>query len=93
MTGLPGGTITATIGGDIASLDGVALPPYQWTFNMLYPGDVDGDTHVDVVDLLFLVDAFGTHFAGPIYDSSCDFNCDGAVDVVDLLTLVYAFGT
>jgi hypothetical protein len=48
---------------------------------------------VDVVDLLFLVDAFGTNFAGPAYDSSCDFNCDGLVDVVDLLTLVYALGT
>jgi hypothetical protein len=93
VTDLPGGTITATIGGDIASLDALALTTYQWTFQMLYPGDVDGDTHVDVVYLLFLVDAFGTYFASPLYNPACDFNCDGAVDVFDLLTLVYAFGT
>jgi alpha-tubulin suppressor-like RCC1 family protein len=93
VTDLPGGTITASLGGDIASLDGLTPAPCQWTFSMLYPGDVDGDTHVDLVDLLFLVDAFGTHFAGSNYSSSCDFNCDGLVDVVDLLTLVYAFGT
>lgn len=54
--------------------------------------DVDGDGHVDVVDLLYIVDAFGSTALDPNYDAQCDFNDDGAVDVVDLLTLVYAFG-
>ena len=65
VTDLPGGTITATIGGDIAASTASPSPPYQWTFDMLYPGDVDGDTHVDVVDLLYLVDAFGTSLRRP----------------------------
>jgi hypothetical protein len=55
-------------------------------------GDVDGDDHVDVVDLLWLVDAFGSVTGDANYDARCDFNGDGAVDVADLLDLVYNFG-
>jgi hypothetical protein len=54
--------------------------------------DVDGDGQVDVVDLLYMVDAFGSAAGDPNYDARCDFNKDGYVDVVDLLTLVYSFG-
>lgn len=57
------------------------------------PGDADFDGHVDVVDLLYLVDAFGTVLGDPAYDPACDFNADSAVDVVDLLILVDSFGT
>jgi len=57
------------------------------------PGDVDGDGHVDVVDLLYLVDAFGSVTGDANYDPRCDFNSDGGVDVVDLLILVENFGT
>lgn len=57
------------------------------------PGDVDGDGHVDVVDLLYLVDAFGSETGQGNYNPACDFNNDGYVDVVDLLILVENFGT
>jgi formylglycine-generating enzyme required for sulfatase activity len=56
------------------------------------PGDVDGDGHVDVVDLLYLVDAFGSVTGDANYDPRCDFNSDGGVDVVDLLIMVENFG-
>jgi hypothetical protein len=56
------------------------------------PGDVEGDGLVDVVDLLYLVDSFGTLSGDASFDPWCDFNEDGAVDVVDLLTLVENFG-
>jgi hypothetical protein len=56
-------------------------------------GDVDGDGHVDVLDLLYLVDAFGKYWGQAGYNPACDFNHDGAVDVGDLLDLVYNFGT
>ena len=46
-----------------------------------------------MVDLLYLVDAFGTSFGEPAYNPACDFNADNAVDVVDLLILVDSFGT
>jgi lysophospholipase L1-like esterase len=56
-------------------------------------GDVDGDDHVDVLDLLWFVDAFGSMIGDANYDARCDFNGDGAVDVVDLLIMVDYFGT
>ncbi len=56
-------------------------------------GDIDGDGHVDVVDLLDLVDSFGTYQGDAWYDPNCDFNHDGAVDVIDLLYMVDNFGT
>jgi hypothetical protein len=56
------------------------------------PGDTNADGHVDVVDLLDLVAAFGSLAGDANYDATCDFNTDGAVDVVDLLDLVYNFG-
>ena len=55
-------------------------------------GDVDGDGHVDVLDLLYLVDAFGSSGGDPNYDITCDFNSDGSVDVAHLLVLVDRFG-
>jgi hypothetical protein len=57
-----------------------------------YAGDVDADGLVDVVDLLWLVDAFGSATGDANYSPDCDFNHDGLVDVVDLLMLVENFG-
>ena len=56
------------------------------------PCDVDKDGYVDVVDLLYFVDAFGSITGDPNYDAACDFSGDGSVDVVDLLMLVENFG-
>ncbi len=55
-------------------------------------GDVNSDNHVDVIDLLYLVDAFGSLAGDPNYDIACDFNGDGSVDVIDLLMMVDNFG-
>jgi len=55
-------------------------------------GDIDGDGHVDVVDLLFFVDSFGYGLGERGYDPKCDLVKDDYVDVVDLLTLVENFG-
>jgi hypothetical protein len=56
------------------------------------PGDRTDDGHVDVVDLLYLVDAFGSVTGDPNYDPLVDFNFDGSIDVIDLLWLVQFFG-
>ena len=74
------------------SVTGCAESPNFTIVNMT-PGDVDGDSHVDVVDLLWFVDAFGSTIGDANYNPECDFNCDGYVDVVDLLFLVDGFGT
>jgi hypothetical protein len=87
---------------------GIAYATWTWNFDesiagfsldnvtfsvALKPGDINGDGGVDVVDLLYFVDAFGSVFGDPNYDPCCDFSNDGSVDVVDLLTLVENFGT
>jgi hypothetical protein len=66
----------------------VDLGAYEWT----WPGDVNGDTHVNQQDLLLLAAAFGTSASQPAYSRTCDFNGDGAVDVVDLLYLLENWG-
>lgn len=50
------------------------------------PEDCDGDGIVDVVDILAVIDAWGT-------GSGCDVNGDGVIDVVDLLAVVGAWGS
>jgi hypothetical protein len=55
-------------------------------------GDINGDGHVDVVDLLYFVDAWASLRGDANYSADCDFNSDGAVDVVDLLMFVDTFG-
>jgi hypothetical protein len=56
-------------------------------------GDINRDGGVDVVDLLWLVDAFGSLMGDVNYMVTSDFNSDGYVDVVDLLIFVENFGT
>ncbi len=55
-------------------------------------GDASGDGHVDVVDLLYMVETFGLSRSQPGFYAEADLNGDGTVDVVDLLILVDSFG-
>jgi hypothetical protein len=57
-----------------------------------YLSDIDNDGCPDVVDLLWLVQAFGADIGDPWWNPDCDLDCDGAVDVVDLLIFVEQFG-
>jgi hypothetical protein len=50
--------------------------------------DISRDGSIDVVDLLYLVESFGSQMGDPNYYIPSDLNSDGSVDVVDLLTLV-----
>jgi hypothetical protein len=54
--------------------------------------DINRDGGVDVVDLLWFVDAFGSQMGDVNYMIPSDFNSDGGVDVVDLLIFVENFG-
>jgi hypothetical protein len=55
-------------------------------------GDVDGDGHVDVTDLLYVAASWGARSGDPGFDPRCDFNDDDAVDVSDLLILARFWG-
>ncbi len=83
-------------------LDMIWIDGTQDDYNVLFrrldlggglPGDCDGDGHVDVIDLLSLIDSFGRSAGEVGYNFACDFDCDTIVDVLDLLDLVGQFGT
>ncbi len=59
---------------------------------LLMDGDINGDGHVDVIDLYFLANAFGSLTGDPNYNAAADFNSDGSVDVADLLMMADNFG-
>ncbi len=68
-------------------------PAHLLTFTVKpNPADINGDGSVDVVDLLYFVDAFGSVTGDPNYDPACDLSSDGSVDVVDLLILIGYWG-
>jgi formylglycine-generating enzyme required for sulfatase activity len=95
--GLRGGSFNYTFECLQASYRNYHLPTIeQGYFGLrvvcLLRADVNHDSCVDVTDLLYFVDAFGTCVGDPDYNCHCDFNHDGCVDVTDLLDLVYDFG-
>ncbi len=77
-------TITLT---DVATGASASVPAAT-----IYPGDIDHDGNVDVVDLLTLADSWGKVRGQPGYDLTCDLDADGSVDVVDLLMLAENWG-
>ena len=81
---LQGATITLT---DVATGTTASVPAAP-----IYAGDVNGDGHVDVVDLLLLAGSWGRSQGQAGYDLRCDPNNDGYVDVVDLLILADDWG-
>ena len=63
-----------------------------WTFPTPIPGDINADGHVNVVDLLYMADAYGSAAGTPRYPGASDLNQDGSVDTFDLLILAATFG-
>ncbi len=57
-----------------------------------YPGDLNADGCVDVIDLLILIDSTGKSAGQAGYDPACDLNGDGTVDAVDLMALIQDWG-
>ena len=55
-------------------------------------GDVDGDTLVDVADLLLLKEAYGSIPSSANWTLNCDFNEDNVIDVADLERLGRNYG-
>ena len=56
-------------------------------------GDINGDGHVDLLDLLVLAATWGKSTGQAGYDARCDIDNDGSINVVDLLILADNFGT
>src|SRR5262249_61817891 len=93
----PTGTYTATIRGtavnsglqgyglaitgDIAN--GCSVPP---------EGDLDGDCHVSLGDLVTFLSSFGACTGDPNFNSFADLNGTGCIDLGDLTRLLANFG-
>ena len=56
-----------------------------------FPGDVNGDAIVNIIDLALFGRAFGTSERGRYYNAVADFNADGVIDTLDLSTIVYYY--
>ncbi len=74
----------------VAAVSSLAAPGFALLGGQT--GDINGDNSVDVIDLLYLADAFGRVTGDANYDAACDINGDGSVDVVDLLILLDNWG-
>ncbi len=54
--------------------------------------DCDGDGRVDIIDVLIIATAFGSHSGDPAYKSGADVDKDADVDMADVLAVVSDFG-
>jgi outer membrane protein assembly factor BamB len=56
-------------------------------------GDINADGSVDVLDLIIVAKALGTHSGDPKWNPNVDINDDGEVDVLDLILVAKYLGT
>ncbi len=93
MTSIPFCPLTNQIWGSGPN-DMYLLGSATWILH--YPGrwlgDIDGDGHVDVTDLLAMVGTWGLVRGDAGFKPECDLDNNGGVDVGDLLILVQNWG-
>jgi hypothetical protein len=63
------------------------------TVKVAKKGDINADDSVDVLDLLFVAKALGTHPGDAKYNPNADINSDGEIDVLDLILVAKYLGT
>jgi hypothetical protein len=63
------------------------------TVQVAKKGDLNGDGSVDVLDLIVVAKALGTHPGDPKYNPNADINGDGEIDVLDLIIVAKYLGT
>jgi hypothetical protein len=49
------------------------------------PGDVDGDSDVDIFDIIIIVNCHGSDMGDPEYIEACDLNDDGKISIFDIV--------
>ncbi len=96
MTGvvhLPGGRDTWNwLDGSLHNKHKLAEDPTWAILPSAVAGDVDGDGHVNAVDLLAMAHSWNRSSGQAGFDSRCDFNGDGAVNALDLLVMAKGWG-
>jgi hypothetical protein len=56
------------------------------------PGDVDGDRHVDIFDMVKIAQVYGTVEGELMYTSRCDIDDDADIDLFDLVIAAGCYG-
>ena len=60
-------------------------------FFATHPGDINGDSHVYLSDLMGLADAFNSHLGDPNWNQCADMDCNGHIYLSDLMVLADNF--
>ena len=55
-------------------------------------GDINGDSKVDIKDLVLVIKHYATLPGYPLWNPNADINCDGKVDIKDLVLVIKHFG-
>ena len=58
---------------------------------IMHPGDIDGNNHVFLLDLMELADAFNSHTGDPNWNQCADMDCNGHIYLSDLMILADNF--
>jgi hypothetical protein len=56
------------------------------------PGDVDGNHHVNIFDIVHMASVYGVRKPDPKYDSVCDIDGDGDIDIFDIVVAAGKYG-
>lgn len=63
-----------------------------WVF-VTTPGDVNGDRHVDIFDIVLISNLYkASHTGDPRYNANCDIDGDGDIDIFDLILAAGDYG-
>jgi hypothetical protein len=65
---------------------------FSITFKITIVGDVNGDSKVDIKDILTVAKAFGSYPGNPRWNPNADVNCDSKADIKDILIAAKNFG-
>ena len=57
-----------------------------------FPGDVNNDGTVDIIDVVIAAKAFASYPGHPRWDPRADMNADYVVDIFDVVLIVANFG-
>ena len=55
-------------------------------------GDINGDGHVDMLDVATVASCFGATPSSPKWNPACDLTGDGVIDMADIAIVAAAFG-
>jgi PKD repeat protein len=82
-----------TVGANVVNHQGVTeIDVNHLDVCVSLPGDVDGNSHVNIFDMVLIADAYGLQQDAIQYNANCDVNSDGNVDIFDVVIAASHYG-